>query len=175
MKIEKIIKSKIEQDYIFVKGNLDLDTDYFIKKIEKGMKDKTNRNFHTNLKSGMTSFGYFMNDKEFFKIIIKIYDFLDYELLGQDGTPYGLSAAWGFRQDFSHYSSLHHHLPSLYSGAIMLNDHSQYLSFPQINEKLEAAPGNFAIFSSFIKHGNRRNETDEPRYGLSFNMHPSGY
>ena len=175
MKLEKIIKSKIEQDYIFVKGSLDLNTDYFIKKIDEGVRDETNRNFHTNLKSSMTSFEYFMKDREFFKIILKVFDFLDYELLGQDITPYGLSAAWGFKQDFSHYSKIHNHAPSFISAAIMLNDHSQHLSFPDINEKLEAAPGNFAIFSSFLRHGSRRNDTDKSRYGLSFNMVIKGF
>lgn len=174
MKIEKIIKSKLEQDYIFVKGNIDIDTDYFIKKIEEGIYDKTNRNFETNLKSGMTSFDYFKKDKEFFKILLKMNDFLD-DLIGQDVTPYGLQAAWGFRQDFSHYSKFHHHMPSFISGAIMLNSHTQHLLFPEIKEKLEAEPGNFALFSAIIKHGNRRNDTDEPRYGLSFNMTQEGF
>ena len=35
MKVYKYIKGKIEVDYFFVKGHLDIDPEYYIKKIEE--------------------------------------------------------------------------------------------------------------------------------------------
>ena len=36
MKVNKFIRSKIERDYFFIKGNLNIDCEYFITEIEKG-------------------------------------------------------------------------------------------------------------------------------------------
>ena len=44
MKIEKIIKSKILREYYFIKGNIPIDTKYFIKKIEEGINLESNKN-----------------------------------------------------------------------------------------------------------------------------------
>ena len=62
-------------------------------------------------------------------------------------------------------------MPAAISGAIMLSEHSQHLFFPEINQTLECEPGNFALFSSFLSHKNKRNKTNKVRYGLSFNWY----
>ena len=51
MKVNKLIKSKIERDYFFVKGKLSIDCKYFITEIEKGIKREDNQSFKTNLMS----------------------------------------------------------------------------------------------------------------------------
>ena len=53
----------------------------------------------------------------------------------------------------------------------MLSKHPQHLYFPEINQTFECEPGNFVLFSSFLKHKNERNTTDKVRYGLSFNWY----
>ena len=68
MKIEKVIKSRIERNYFFIKGQLDdIDVDYFIKRIEEGIKSKDNLNFQTNVYAKSTPFTFFCTDELFLK------------------------------------------------------------------------------------------------------------
>ena len=170
MKVNKFIKSKIERNYFFITGKVPIDTKYFIKEIEKGIKQKENLNFKTNLLSEMTSYGYFLKDKKLFVILCNFMDLIDAKNL-TDNKGYQLADAWGFKQGFSHYTRKHSHIPGVISGAIMLSKHSQKLFFPEINETLECEPGSFALFSSFLLHKNERNITNKVRYGLSFNWY----
>ena len=77
MKIEKIIKSKILREYYFIKGNLPVNTKYFIKKIEEGINLESNKNYKTNVIGQMTSWNFFNNDKKFIKIMLPIFDIID--------------------------------------------------------------------------------------------------
>jgi hypothetical protein len=164
MKVEKYIKAKTEIDYFFVKGNLNIDTEYFIKKIEEAPRF----DHKSNIVGLMTEWDYFAKDKMFFKqIMIPILDLLQEENFGHE---YLIKDAWGFKEGFSEYTKEHSHMPCFLSGVVMLNEHPQSLMFNELKEKLDSKPGNFCIFSSFIKHGNKINSTDEPRYGLSFNL-----
>ena len=169
MKIEKIIKSKILREYYFIKGNIPIDTKYFIKKIEEGINLESNKNYKTNVIGQMTSWNFFIDDKKFIKIMLPIFDIID-NLPSEEINSWNLREAWGFKESFSEYTRKHSHLPSFISGAIQLSKHNQILEFPQINETLESKPGNFAVFSSFLLHKNKRNIIDKPRYGLSFNI-----
>tara|TARA_R100000306_G_C4289054_1_gene99081 strand:+ start:50 stop:577 length:528 start_codon:yes stop_codon:yes gene_type:complete len=170
MKISKLIQAKTEREYFFLAGHTSLDSKYFIKKIEEGIKEQTNRSYSTHLMSKMTSFNYFIGDKKFLKILLPIFDLLD--ATSFESTPgWRMTEAWGYKQSFEEYSRLHHHIPCFLSGAIMLNEHPQALIFPEINETIEAKPGNFVVFSSFIKHRSNRNVTDKVRYGLSYNLY----
>ena len=63
MKVEKLIKANMLREYYFIKGNLSIDTKYFIKKIEEGINLNTNRNYTTNVVGNMTAFNFFLNDK----------------------------------------------------------------------------------------------------------------
>jgi hypothetical protein len=172
MKINKLIKSEIKRQYFFLKGSLSLDVDYFINKIEQGVIEKNNLNYKTNLHSFMTSYTYFLEDKNFVKIILPITDMIDHEKLNEADNNYHLRDAWGYKQCFGHFTQMHHHIPNFLSGVITLNKHNQSLHFPQINETLECEPGNFILFSSFLMHGNNRNTSNECRYGISFNFKP---
>jgi len=168
MKVYKFIKSKIERDYFFVTGNLKVDSKYFIKKIEEGIHQNNNMNFETNVKGSMTSYNFFEKDKKFYHdIILPIFDMLD-EQNFED--KYYLKSGWGFKHNFGDYTKKHTHIPNFLSAAIMLTAHSQFLSFPEINENVESKLGNFVIFSSFLSHGNKRNNLEKPRYGLSLNI-----
>ena len=166
MKVEKYVKAKTEIDYFFVKGNLDIDAEHYIKKIEEAPKVQHNSNIA--IVGLMTDWKYFLSDKNFFKeIMIPIFDLLEEENFN---NKYLLCDAWGFKHNFSEYTKEHDHFPGFMSGAIMLNEHPQSLIFPKLNEELDSKPGNFCVFSSFIKHKSKRNFTDKPRYGLSFNL-----
>jgi len=172
MKINKLIKSTMPRPYVFIQGNVPIDSKYFINKIEQGIKEENNLNYKTNLSSKMTSWVYFESDRNFIKLVLPIFDYI--EKWTFDPVPkWRLAEAWGFKQSLSEYSRMHDHSPHevFLSGSIMLNNHSQSLHFPEIDETIEAKSGNFAVFSSFLKHYNNRNATDKDRYGLSFNLY----
>jgi len=168
MKVNKFIKSKIERDYFFVTGKINIDTKYFINQIEQGIQKEDNQSFQTNLMSEMTNYKYFLNDKKFIEMIIEFSDMIEENNFNY-GDPWQLSDAWGYKHTIGNYTKNHHHIPCSVSGAIMLNKHTQSLYFPDIDEKIECDAGNFVLFSSFLKHGNKRNKSYKPRYGLSFN------
>jgi len=170
MKISKLIQAKTEREYFFLTGHIPIDSKYFIKKIDEGIKEQTNKNYQTFLVSKMTGYKYLMGDKKFLKLLLPIFDLVD-ESSYENGPKWNMEEAWGYRQDFHDYSRLHHHTPAFLSGAIMLNEHPQSLIFPKINETIEAKPGNFAVFSSFLKHKSNRNLIDKARYGLSYNLY----
>jgi hypothetical protein len=46
MIVDTLINSKILRDYIFVKGKINIDTQYFINQIETGIQHEGNKNFH---------------------------------------------------------------------------------------------------------------------------------
>ena len=169
MIINKLVNSKIEREYFFVKGKLNIDVKYFMDQIDQGCMADDNKNYQTNVVGQMTSYDYFLGNRRFAKVLMPILDLIDsYKFKEIDS--YTLGEAWGIRECFSDYTVKHHHLPAFLSGAIMLNKHSQLLEFDDIGEKLECEPGNFALFSSFLNHGNKRNVDDKCRYGLSFNF-----
>ena len=172
MKINKLIKSTMERDYVFIQGNLPIDSKYFINKIEEGIKKDNNLSYNTNLLSKMTSWVYFERDRNFIKLMLPVFDFIERRTF-KPLPKWIMKDAWGFKQGMGDYSRLHDHNPYqvFLSGTIMLNNHSQSLYFPDIHETLEAKTGNFAVFSSFLKHGNNRNSTDKDRYGMSFNLY----
>ena len=169
----KIIKSKIQQPYIFCTGKIkNIDSKYFIKKINEGCNLNDNMSYKTNVKGEMTSFRYFNNDIEFLKILFPIFDFIDEDI---DVRRYSLEDSWGIKNNISSYTTMHDHLGSYISGAIYLNSHDQLLEFPEINEKVKPEIGSFVIFTSFLKHGCKRNLTNKTKYGISFNLSNVGF
>jgi hypothetical protein len=169
MKVEQLIKTTMERVCVFVTGKIDINTDYFIQEIEKGIAADNAENYSTNLKSPMTNYHYFTKDKEFAKMIMPLFDLIERNDLNEK-QRYTLDSAWGFKQGFGNHSIRHQHRPSILSGAVALNNHHQSLIFPQINKEFKFEPGNFALFSGYLDHYNDRNLTDEVRYGLSFNL-----
>ena len=67
MKVEKLIKAKMEREYFFIKGRCPIDAKYFIKQIEVGIKQADNKSYTTNVIGEMTDYKYFVNDKKFMK------------------------------------------------------------------------------------------------------------
>ena len=169
MRINKIIKDKIKLDYLFIQGALDIDSNYFINEINKGIKEKENENFKTNVKGLMTSWQYFNNNNNFLKGILPIFDYLDSL---KNIIPYCLHSAWGIKEGFSNYTHEHDHghEPNYFSGIIYLNDHTQTLLFPEIKLKFKPILNSFLLFSSFLKHKTIRNTSNKEKYAISFNL-----
>ena len=168
MEVDKVIKSKIERDYFFVTGQFNnLDTGYFINRIEEGIEAKDNLNFQTNVVGKHTSFKYFTMDEEFLRLICQFIDFVDINNITRSG--YCIQDAWGVKEEFGMFSKLHNHVPCYMSGVLYLNEHENKLYFPDINEEITPKAGKFGLFSSFLNHRTKRN-LGKVRYCIAFNF-----
>ena len=166
MKIDKEIVSKIERDYVFLTGHVLLDIHYLINKIEKGIQN-SNNNFRTNIVGYMTDFKFFNEELLKTNFIYKLFDKLDsYKFL----DSYRLDESWGIKEDYGCYTTQHTHKQSNISGVIYLNNHSQKLFFPEINQEVKPKKGEFVIFSSFLKHYTMRNLENKSKYAIVFNL-----
>ena len=166
MKIEKTINKKLKQDANLFIGELDVDADYFIKKIEEGIS-QSDYSYKTSVVGEMTNWDFFLNDKKCMVLLMDIFDFLD-SLPNIEG--YELNGCWGIKESFSEYTRRHAHKSAYYSGGIYLNDHDQRLYFPDLNTSVKPKKGRIFIFSSFLTHYTLRNKTDIPKYGIAFNL-----
>tara|TARA_R100001086_G_C11703591_1_gene222068 strand:+ start:79 stop:597 length:519 start_codon:yes stop_codon:yes gene_type:complete len=172
MILTKTIKDKVEVEYFFIQGVLDLDSNYFINEIDKGIKEKNNQNFKTNVRGLMTSWQYFTHNDHFLKAILPIFDYLD---TMEKIKRYYLESAWGLKESFTHYTIEHDHAPNYFSGIIYLNSHPQTLLFPQIKIEYKPRKNSFLIFSSFLEHKTIRNISKKDKYALSFNINKHVY
>jgi|TARA_R110000824_G_scaffold162744_1_gene338458 hypothetical protein len=173
MKIDTEITSQIPVNYTFITGKSNINCDYFIDKIEEGIGGKDNKNFQTNVHGYMTPWKYFIRDLEFLNFLYPIFDKID--SLPVKPPRYYLDEAWGIKETLGHRSSIHNHQPAYLSGVLYLNNHSQILDFPEINKFVKPKEGGFVLFSSFLKHGAKRNLTEESKYAISFNLHYQVY
>jgi|TARA_R100001440_G_scaffold24558_1_gene39974 hypothetical protein len=169
MKIDTEITSQMLVDYTFLTGKSNINCDYFIDKIEEGIRDENNKSFQTNVQAYMTPWKYFSRDQEFLNFLYPVMNKID--SLPTKPPSYFLDEAWGIKEMLGHRSSIHDHMPSYLSGVLYLNSHPQLLKFPQINKTVKPQPGRFVIFSSFLKHGADRNLIWDSKYAVSFNLH----
>ena len=170
MIITKHKESKIQTDYFFIKGNIqNINVNYFINRIEEGIKQQDSLNGVTNVKGYMTSWKYFNTDIEFFKTVHPMMDYFEKNNL--DERKYQIKDSWGIKETFGNFTQPHNHRQSLWSGVIYLSNVNQPLIFKDINEEVEAKVGNFAFFSPFLNHETKnRIRKDEIKYGMAFNF-----
>jgi len=167
MEIQKEIISKIEKDYLFLTGNINLDCKYFIEKINSNISSESNLNYKTNVIGKQTSWSFFNKDEKFKYVLFDIFDYLD-SIKNIKG--YYLDSSWGLKEDEGDYTRVHDHLPSFLSGIIYLNKHPQKLFLPEINQKIIPDCGKLVLFSSFLKHYTKRNNIKEGKYAIAFNL-----
>ena len=167
MFIEKHIEKKVLHDYFFISGIVDIDSTYFIEKINQGVSNEDNFNYKTLIKDKMTSWEFFNKDQNFLNILTRFIDTVDKNI---NMGNYSLKSSWGFSVGYGGQTDFHKHIPSVWSGVIYLNDHDQILDFPEIEQKIKPTKGKFVLFSSFLRHGCIRHRSENPKYGISFNM-----
>ena len=167
MEIEKEFISKIDRDYLFVTGKLNLDYQYFINKIDSNISSENNLNYKTNVIGKQTSWNLFNKDEKFKPILYEIFNYLDSV---KNIHAYYLDASWGIKEDQGDYTRIHDHLPSFLSGIIYLNKHSQKLYLPEIKQKVIPECGKLILFSSFLKHYTKRNNDNNSKYAIAFNL-----
>ena len=168
MKDTSIEEGEINIPYFFLETDLEnVDCNYFIQKIEEGIRYENNKSFVTNVKGEMTDWKYFKSDKIFLNMLFPVLDYIEHHL---DLTRYELSNCWGLKEGWGHYTSLHHHDPCYFSGALYLNDHDSELNFPQLKKTIPTKKNKLLLFSSRLEHGTKRNIIKEPKYALAFNF-----
>tara|TARA_R100001129_G_scaffold129260_1_gene91162 strand:+ start:400 stop:921 length:522 start_codon:yes stop_codon:yes gene_type:complete len=167
MEISKEIQKRCLVEFVFVEGFIEIDSDYFIKKIQEGCQKPDNLNAKTNVGGIMTSFQYFVKDEKFINIITQFIDHVDANYSFQ---KYRLTEAWGFAVGHRQKTKNHNHQGNVISGVLYLNEHHQTLDFPEINQSVKPEKGKFALFSSHLHHGCEINKINKDKWGLSFNM-----
>ena len=167
MKILKEIVSKVPRDYIFISGTFDIDSQYFKKRIEEGIKTST-LNYKTNVVGKHTAWQFFNRDDKFMVLLLQMIDHL--ESLNTNLDTFHLAESWGLIEKFGDYTKKHHHAPAYLSGVLYLNDHSQKLHFPEIKQEVTPKKGGFVIFSAFLLHYTQRNLKHKDKYAISFNL-----
>ena len=172
MIINKTIVSKIPQTYIYMTGTLDINSKYLTEKVDDGVK-ASKINYTTNVKGKHTEWQFFNNDEQFLALIFQMIDHL--ESLNINLEKFHLSDAWGLAEDFGGYTKKHNHGSCYLSGIVYLNDHSQKLYFPEIDQEITPKEGGFTIFSSFLMHQTKRNLEHKSKYAISFNLARSGF
>jgi hypothetical protein len=167
MQISKELEKKVQRDYFFIKGQIDIDCNYFIEKIKEGVQSKENMNYRSGVIGKMTSWNFFNDDINFIKHIKRFNKHIDknYNL-----PPYILSDSWGFINFPGEKTPFHTHFQAIYSGVIYLNDCNQPLLFKEIEQQVDPKAGSFCIFSPWLEHGCEINETEINKFGISFNM-----
>ena len=167
MIIDKEIISQIPRDYIFISGVLDIDAQYFKKRIAEGVQSSS-INYKTNVVGQHTEWKFFNNDEKFMTVLFQINDYLENSNIKLHG--YNLKEAWGLIEKFGDYTKRHNHSFAYLSGVIYLNDHHQKLYFPTIKQEIIPKKGRFVIFSSFLTHYTKRNLRHKTKYAISFNF-----
>lgn len=165
--IQKHIEKKILKNYFFIEGKIDINSEYFISKIENGFLEKNNQTGKTNIEGCMTSFNFFNEDSEFLKIIKNLIQYIDSTI---PLNSYYLQNSWGFCTQKNEKTKYHNHDSQMFSGVLYLNDHNLNLNFKEIDQTIKPEKGKFVLFSSFLNHGTEKSFIEEKRYGISFDF-----
>jgi len=156
--------------YIF-EGKTKINSIYFINEIEKGIKEKNNRSYTTHVKSEMTSFQYFVKDKNFNNFLNDIKNAFDFH---NRKMPIVLEEAWGNKIKPGEHITTHNHTGVELSGVLYLSNEGEETSFPEYNLKIKPEIGKFIIFEPMLSHGVGTNTSKNNRYTIAFNFRSRG-
>jgi len=167
MILQKEIQTFIETPAFLFTTKLDLDFNYFIKRIEQGLKHEDNQNYNTNVDSLMTPWNYFVDDKAFHnQICIPTMDIIQKRI--KKTASFKIQNAWGIIQDINERTKEHNHDRCYISGVVYLNDCKQKLYFDEIDQEIVPEKGLLVIFSGSLQHYTNRNIYNK-KYAMSFN------
>ena len=163
-----IVKKKA---YVF-EGKTNIDAKYFISQINKGVEEKGNQSYITNVKSKMTNFQYFLNDEKFIAFTEKIKPAFVYH---NNSCEVKLVDAWGNKILPGAHVMTHDHGNVEISGILYLENGREETFFTDMRLKIKPEIGKFLIFDSNLFHGVGTNVSKKPRYTMSFNFRQAGY
>jgi hypothetical protein len=173
--VHKEIYTKVLKEVFYCEGQLDINVNYFIDKINQGIINSSN-NYKTHVKGLMTSWDYFLKDEEFQKVFLNLMNTIEYHTLTKNFiAPWTLKDCWGIREGKGCYTDKHSHHSAIFSGIIYLNDINHDLIINDLNINLTPKKGKFAIFSGNLEHFTKRNLNDIDKYAIVFNTVSKGF
>ncbi len=167
LKQTKLLDREIVKPVRFYEGFYNnLDTKYFINKIDKNLS--TNLNRKTNIKGGMTEFDFFKTDKKFQQLLTKTFNRENVDI------PHcNLEKAWGIKMKKGDSTSFHVHNVD-YSGIIYLTDSTTPIEFPEIKLKILPKKNMLLFFSGMLEHGTGILKRGT-KYAIPFNLNIIGW
>ena len=141
------------------------DENYFIQKIEEGIKLENNFNHKTNVKGFMTSWQFFNEDKEFHKILTNFFKAINLK----KSCSYQLKESWGLKCVQGNSTEFHDHLETTASGVFYLTDSTTPIIFPQLEKEIFPEKGKILFFDSTLLHGTKEIK-EGIKYAIAFNL-----
>ena len=177
-----MIKTRIIQNRysdlnsVFVYENF-LDHKY-LKKLQQKPFEITKKDImkkSTNVKATMTNWKDVLQHKEYQELTTKIVQILDITIQLRspscDNFEYHIDDFWAMRHNRGDHSNLHIHLPSIFSGVFYVDvPGDTLLKFNNFDHSELIKTNTLYLFASSIQHEVFRQQYDEPRLSLAFNI-----
>jgi hypothetical protein len=180
--LKKMIKTRVLQNRysdlnsVFIFNNF-LDLEYLkkvrAKTFEITKKDSMNKS--TNVKASMTDWKEVLNHKVYQELTTRIIQILDITIQLRspacDNFEYMIDDFWAMRHYKGDNSNLHIHLPSLFSGVFYVDVPGEtILKFNNFDYSEVIKTNSLYLFASTIQHEVFRQEYEEPRLSVAFNI-----
>ena len=140
----------------------------FIMDIKHNLNPKMEN--YTNVKGGMTDWGYFLDKPEFINFmthLINRHQITHPHIFKHFVQKKNVESAWG--NEIKPGDSLNYHEHSCIHGILYLTKGCD-LMLPELNLKISPEPGDYYIFPPFILHGFNKSKEEKNRYSLIFNI-----
>jgi|TARA_Y100000356_G_scaffold114324_1_gene102821 hypothetical protein len=145
--------------------NENIDSEYFIDRIEKGIIRENNKNYKTNVFGKMTPWRYFNKDPKFYDLVKNFIISIKAPL-----PDLGLEDAWGIKINKYDFTREHAHGGSLLSGVLYFSDCEESIEFPELRIKVLPKKGTFLLFSGWLKHRVDIQYSEVPKYAIAMNF-----
>jgi hypothetical protein len=168
MLIQRHFNYTIPKDMVFIEGFLNnIDSRYFISKIEEGINQENNENYKTNVKGKMTSWDYFAKDKKFIEI--------KNDLLYKVPVKYKIEKliiqnAWGFKVTKGESTERHNHGFGVFALVIYFTSCNTETYFHELDITVKPQENKFIFCSGHLDHETER-LNDDIKYGIACNLY----
>tara|TARA_Y100001937_G_scaffold124157_1_gene188396 strand:- start:298 stop:822 length:525 start_codon:yes stop_codon:yes gene_type:complete len=159
----------VQQQIFFYEAQMpSFNENYFIQKIEEGIKLQNNFNYKTNVKGFMTSWKYFNEDQEFHNLLTNFFTGIKF----RKPCNYKLMDSWGLKCIQGNRTEFHNHMEASASGIFYLSDCTSPIIFPQLEKEFYPKKGKVLFFDPTLTHGTAEIKEGE-KYAIAFNLFES--
>ena len=164
---KQIIEKIYTEVFLYYLTLKEINTDYFINEIEKGIKTVSNKNNRTYVQGEMTDWTYFNRNKELHKVLDESFKYLK-----EGGLIFNcrLTDSWGIKMSKGNETLEHAHGNSNLSGLMYLNDCPIPTIFKEIGYTHTPVKGDLLFFNSMLLHKVPKIKEDITKYAVSFNF-----
>ena len=169
MLIQRHFNYTIPKDMVFIEGFLNnIDSRYFISKIEEGINQENNENYKTNVKGKFTGFDSLVYEPETLEFmryiepsISNIYNRIAY-----------VKECWGNIYNNDDHALLHHHQDcSGFSGILYLTEGGPGTYFSDFDITINEEYGKVVLFDPLLLHQVKSSNLKNSRITMGFNCH----